>query len=153
MIDVEGIATGNVNSSFIDEYLGNYKQESSLFSITLPKGESFTFRNISDASEWQAIKEKAAEFTKVVMESGHGFPADIIPESGIVVAACSIISNLSVEPKLSEKDMFVIAKRFGNIYEILLTTINAKTSLKIDVKEVDEVKRLGEDLDATIGTM
>lgn len=133
--------------SLIDEIVGSYGEPDGPqeFSITLPKGEVFTFRSVRDYSE---IRKLALDGQKLAKAFKKGLVTPqlkaVAPSDDSVAAQAFMLAETSIEPKLTQYDVLRIAKGAGWLFAEIVRQYDAAQSKFASDTEVEETERLGE---------
>lgn len=136
--------------NLIDGLIKSYSAPEREFTVTLPQGEQFKFRAISDYSELQKLKAAAARFAEEALdEKKTPMWKSIRPGNKEAALACFFIQETLLEPKLTQADVMKLAKHAGWLVEHLFSEINARQMQHVVTSEETELEDLGNGSSAT----
>jgi len=118
----------------IDEIIDLYKPKAEDFVIVLPEGEPLIFRMPKSYADITAMHKRAGEFAEAVDAVNAGPMAEFSDLGAKTLAYAAIIAEMSVEPKISQKQACNMALRAGGLFQYLLAKIIDRTSLAHEVE-------------------
>lgn len=136
--------------NLIDNLIQQYSAPEKEFVVTLPQGEEFRFRAISDYSELQKLKAAAARFAEDALdEKKTPMWSSIRPGNKEAALACFFIQETLLEPKLTQADVMKLARHAGWLVEHLFSEINSRQMQQVVSAEEAQLEDLGNGSSAT----
>lgn len=102
-----------------------YAAKGDQFTLTLPYGEAFTFRAVSDYVDLKALKASAKAFVEAI-QKGPQPPewAGLYIGDPELLHSVFMISELSLDPKLSQLDVLRLARHAVFVFEFFKNGID-----------------------------
>lgn len=137
----------------ISKIIEAYTPAEEPFAVSLPGGETLTFRAIGGLSDWERLKARAVEFATSLPadgDTGHpmGWAAGATAEDAFVAY---VIADRSVEPAITPADALRLVLRCGMLADELIANIKL-ASRDFDAMQmagmIDKAKKKGDPIQA-----
>lgn len=133
---------------WVDQFLADIASESSEIVITI-KGHSLRFNVLTDAVELGRIKAKARELVAFLGKKQSGPFEGLTPVDPETAGRVAMLSELSIEPKLSHVDILKIARREALFFDSVIAALDRASEVDM---QVEQVKRINEAKNESSGT-
>lgn len=134
-------ATKRPETPFIDQLLADIRPQSS-FVVVKTKSATLRFRSVADAAEMRRLTDICRTFADSMgKKSGHSQWRDLTPMDREHAGRVALISELSVEPKLSPLDVARIAQANGLFFGQVCEAVDQASRVDATIEYVNGLEQ------------
>lgn len=139
---VDAMQEDGSTPSFVESLIAQFAPPADVFTVELGASK-LSFSAVRSYSDIRAMQDRAARYVKYC-RSDKAKPY-AVPEDDETIVSAFVLSETSVEPKLSQADCLTLAAKAGYIFKALVDQWNAAQIAPRAEAEADEIERLKND--------
>ncbi len=128
--------------SFVDSLIAEFAPPEDDFEVVLGTSK-LRFKAVRSYGDIRAMQERAAKFVKYCR--GDKSKPYAVPEDDETIVSAFVLSETSIEPKLTQADCLALAAKAGYIFKALVDAWNANQIAPRSEAEADEIEKLKND--------